>query len=818
MDYAKYSYIKLSELETQTQSENSLIQSAIEIDSGAINPQIVSTYDYDFGNFSITGKTYIQIKAMFNSILAGEIGVELLAGDMPLVQETRTIDGQTQVILMKTFEPSLLGDYNICLRVKILSESFSCQIENCQLVTWGCVASNKTSGMCMRLLSHDGGVLVSYAHNNQIFMATSPVEKRSLDKSDFILLASGISHSFAVDKQNRLYFFRVDASGNLFYSKYSNLADETKIDSSVSVVFARKCNEKMPEDILICYIKDGRPMYCCMTNGIVASSTEFSLPLGEFSDIQIVDAPESDQMFVVCKHKNLSNYIMHTVDEKSIENFVENLSATIVTAYKTYLDVYPNKEDSAIIENLSAKFICELEKGILIYDDILQNQLIDNLKCLLNFCTEQYEIKIFEEINYELSFSQLDNFAEGQYRVTYGADCKDWTHATLDVSGSGILSDPDEILKKWPFSEIKPCLMKDGEVIGYLDPSDYSKFENGTDADITNPNYDVMVQFPKIYYKIEQDWDGNNVWNKCEKADVKIYISNVYKDGYVCLAHTKNGVEYNNIYISAYENFIPLDQEESASPKVLCCSGLKPENLKLHKWILDNIEQCKGYQYTTFHYHIATMLQILSMLLFQEHEGGYTWGQGYYGSEENMFNTGCANTAGMFYALNKKGENYCKLFGLENIMGHCHVVLDGMLTDNDYYYYIYDPTNPDCKLGYEGKNFYSVPQTIKKSNFNDFLCRVSADSQYGFLPVSHVPVESYGVRYYNARNTIKGPKNNAGDFITRCETGEEYMVYNFGGGYKDTHGSLFSYISMHNRSDSDKNAERLICYPDQEKS
>lgn len=55
------------------------------------------------------------------------------------------------------------------------------------------------------------------------------------------------------------------------------------------------------------------------------------------------------------------------------------------------------------------------------------------------------------------------------------------------------------------FTNIKPCLFKNGAVVGYLQRNDYTKFENGTAADITSGSAgDVMVEIPKMAYYMEK--------------------------------------------------------------------------------------------------------------------------------------------------------------------------------------------------------------------------------------------------------------------------------------------------------------------------
>ena len=407
------------------------------------------------------------------------------------------------------------------------------------------------------------------------------------------------------------------------------------------------------------------------------------------------------------------------------------------------------------------------------------------------------------EINYELSYSQLAEFAQGAYRVTYGADCADWQPATIDVYGTGTITDSYGILNKWPFNKIKPCLVHDGKNLGYLNPNDYSLFEDGSVADITNENYDVMVEFPKIYYKIEQDWDGVATWNKCTKADVKIYVSNKPKEGYVCYSHTRQGVEYDSIYIAAYENFVTREN------KLLACSGVEAYCRYMHSQVLENFSTYRGSQYGTFHYHVTTMLQILSLLLFKEYAGGYTYGVGYSNSNSTFQLTGVNNTKGMFYGLFDSGTTCSKLFGLENILGHRATVVDGLLSTNDNHYLIYDPTNPNCTLNYAGENYIEYsPKTA--TTLNKFLVRVSADTQYGFLPVCSITSEKYGSPYYNTHAETRKPSVYTS---SASSANKPYMIYNYGGYYKSLYPSLFSYVAMYNINDVSYNAERLICYP-----
>ena len=62
-------------------------------------------------------------------------------------------------------------------------------------------------------------------------------------------------------------------------------------------------------------------------------------------------------------------------------------------------------------------------------------------------------------------------------------------------------------------------------MLGYLNPNDYTKYEDGTSAPITTVGKDVMVEFPKRGYKITTE---NNI------VKIPLYVSfddEIYKDG-----------------------------------------------------------------------------------------------------------------------------------------------------------------------------------------------------------------------------------------------------------------------------------------------
>ena len=94
----------------------------------------------------------------------------------------------------------------------------------------------------------------------------------------------------------------------------------------------------------------------------------------------------------------------------------------------------------------------------------------------------------------------------------------------------------------------KPCVLSyDGTVAYYLDPNDYTKKLDGTPSNIDDLsiNGNVMLEFPKIYYKFVPSASG---------YDGDFYVSN-YKvdDSYECWCnYDADNNEIDHFYIGAY--------------------------------------------------------------------------------------------------------------------------------------------------------------------------------------------------------------------------------------------------------------------------
>lgn len=134
------------------------------------------------------------------------------------------------------------------------------------------------------------------------------------------------------------------------------------------------------------------------------------------------------------------------------------------------------------------------------------------------------------------------NESDPSMRVTYLEDAVGMTPAYMGAESFNYGS--------WrnAFFMPKPCVLNyDGTVEYYLDPNDYTKKIDGTPSNIDdlNINGNVMLEFPKIYYKFVPDIGG---------LDGDFYVSNYKVDeDYECWCnYDADNNEIDHFYIAAY--------------------------------------------------------------------------------------------------------------------------------------------------------------------------------------------------------------------------------------------------------------------------
>lgn len=239
--------------------------------------------------------------------------------------------------------------------------------------------------------------------------------------------------------------------------------------------------------------------------------------------------------------------------------------------------------------------------------------------------------------------------------VTYTDDAAGFTKSYMDFTGGSFVDNGWE--NRFPFNQIKPCLFKDGAVVKYLNPNNFAKDTDGNDVVITGADGDVMIEIPKIYYKLSKD-----------ASYQYIQISDQPQTGFCCLAHTYKGVVKNKVYIGAYQSY--YDGTKARSVSGVSATG----SVSLNTW--RTYSQAQGSGYENFYWNLLVLLQSLFTIRFKNLDSQTALGYGWCNSSE--YSTGGG--------LNDKGMNYCasgtanvqmKFIGIEDFWGSRRTWIDG---------------------------------------------------------------------------------------------------------------------------------------------
>ena len=239
------------------------------------------------------------------------------------------------------------------------------------------------------------------------------------------------------------------------------------------------------------------------------------------------------------------------------------------------------------------------------------------------------------------------------------------------------------------FFGYKPCLFKNGRVVGYLNPNDYSKFEDGSSADITSGDAgDVMIEFPKRGLKISKTNDN--------KLRVTI-TDNIEDQTYTYYAFTRDKLNYrpfnhqelnqvDNFYLGVYPSYFMIGGElqSKSGTRASTTSGLD-EKYGVYGSVEHYAHELvrnkgTGYELMTF----FQLVYIQAMYLLQFKNPKVTSALGYDGNRTGVSRLWCGDgdRLGLIYANgNKNGTYPAKLFGLEHLTYGGNQLIDGLIID-----------------------------------------------------------------------------------------------------------------------------------------
>ena len=785
MNYGKTAYLKVIELEKEISFSNSEQKDNhyLEISKPNINESFDnnSKIIVELPKFNVEREKTIcfQIKATFSSSIDTKIKSSLFINQTLIHEEDKSItNGEIDIVIFKTFTPISSNEISSKIEFLALKENSKTTLKSIGIIILGANGNSISSQIEMRALSlNNNKVLVSYIDDSKLYYCNETIEEKSISSNNFFYLKPALSHCFCfINDTEQPILYYCNTNNVLFVSTPFNEENkEFELDRNVNKVFACVAPKISEYSNIIVYIKDGDCFYTCVKENLsFTKPKKLPLPVGKYNDIQIISHPESDFVFVFASHENGSNYIIRSQIDVSTERIIENLTLTYELAVSKYLDI--SKHSKNPIENI------KLNIEHLIYDYIDYQSLFDRVskeKINLTYSLDVNKYTIEKDFLYGIKLDK-NNLIAGEWE-SYTDDATDFLPAYMDFDNDVFVD--NGWLDRWPYNEIKPCILKNGEVVGYLNPNDYTQFEDGSPAPITNKNYgDVMIEIPKIYYKLSSD----------DNYDY-IQISKKAREGFTDNAFWHSGHDNDKIYVGAY----------LSGDIYITDSGLfSNSGIKLNDLYAFN--HTRGYTYKSQYnspnmellpFNVLTLIQCLYLIMFKNTNSQACLGYG-IGALTSAQTTGHADKKGMYYGQNQK-QTSIKCFGLEDLYGVRNTIVTGLILDTNGYPKYIDVYNPNSNYKPDAINDY-----IKSEN-----AKVFANGKSGTL------MTISGVNEFGFINQVDGTQNETLGFTDFCyplknasfiiygtiQTNEHYGIFNTKFCRKDTTNSKWNF--------------RLVYYP-----
>lgn len=262
------------------------------------------------------------------------------------------------------------------------------------------------------------------------------------------------------------------------------------------------------------------------------------------------------------------------------------------------------------------------------------------------------------------------------------------------------------------FRDIRPCMFKNGAVKEYLNPNDFTKYVDGTAADIsTGAEGDVMIEIPKLGVKIATS--GNTL-------TVQV-TDDPNAEGFHYYAHTrtKEG-DKDKLYIGAFLGY-------NASSKLRSlCSKQPTVNVTIGE--TRTLAQANGSGYDQIAFYQLTLLQCLFLIKYKSRNSQTALGMGYTKatSAETGVQTGGTIAKGMDYG-ETTGLQQMKFMGIEDFWGNFYYWIDGLVSSSDYHALTATNNFNDTGSGYKDNG------ALGSSFINGYVKSPQGTNELGFI-------------------------------------------------------------------------------------
>ncbi len=301
----------------------------------------------------------------------------------------------------------------------------------------------------------------------------------------------------------------------------------------------------------------------------------------------------------------------------------------------------------------------------------------------------------------------------------------------------------------------------DGERIGKLKKTDFSKYENGNTAPINN--YDTMICFPRRAVRIK---------HVNEYIYISIAKTNRHRQGMDNLdsdnwwfspwnsADASGNYCQDYIYVGAYEASYTTNSNNVSVLRSL--PNVEPTSRYL------TLSQARTYAHNRSSYHellnffVLTYLQAMYCIKYRAQNAQTVLGLGCTNAADGH-NTGTTMTKGMDWGDKTDGTQSVKLFGIEDFYGNHQTMIDGMMTNSSGTLLVSRSNFNDLGTGYTATSNVYSSDIVDKTTLD-----IRGDKYTGFTPypVSSINDNTKGfcdnAEIYKGQYFLHGGKNDYG--------------------------------------------------------
>jgi len=322
------------------------------------------------------------------------------------------------------------------------------------------------------------------------------------------------------------------------------------------------------------------------------------------------------------------------------------------------------------------------------------------------------------------------------------------------------------------FKDLKNCVLVNGAVAYYLNKDNLAQKEDGSVANITTLGHDVMLEIPRMGYRIE--------WLDANRLEVSITDhpndSNYNYDAFSLIDYN----DCDKLYIGTYMGHSDGSHLFSSNGKKVTAS----KTLDAFR----GAAKGRGHGYNIISFHAITVLQCLYTIFYKNLNSQSCVLKGYAYNKDYFFETsGTADTYGFMSEKIKASDpsvigregTAVKCFGIENLWGNYVTFVEGLMVDSQGNYLICERAN---NFNTSGTNYLNVGKPKSMVN-GTYINRPMGTSKAGFLPNEGNGTDStfycdMGMIAANAQVALYGGynrANGAGVFVMQVTLGSTHV-------------------------------------------